>query len=53
LVERYTAELGEYEKLGKVVQALTESTAQSPYNSETFAKLESNEHLWETLERAA
>jgi hypothetical protein len=40
LVECYTAELGEYEKLGKVVQALTESTAQSPYNSETFAKLD-------------
>jgi len=46
LVERYTNELGNYEKLKESVQFVAESTDQSPHASEGVAKLEANELIW-------
>jgi len=44
LVERYTNELGDYEKSKEVVQDIIEST--DSQNSESVAELEANELLW-------
>ncbi len=46
LVERYTNELGNYEKLKEAVQIIVESTGKSSHASENIAKLEDNEFVW-------
>jgi hypothetical protein len=47
LVERYTNELGNYEAVREFVQIIAESDNQSSHTSESIAKLETNELLWE------
>ncbi|HEY9815253.1 MAG TPA: hypothetical protein V6D20_05535 [Candidatus Obscuribacterales bacterium] len=47
LVERYTNELGSYEKTKEAVQVIVESASQNSRASESVAKLEANEFAWD------